>query len=125
MQVSESPLISGKGRTVQAKMTAASRIVDVGSPIDPGRFSLLSIPELDEVGRPPGGSRILQLLPRSRHTNDHRRAGYGAAAIARSYGSAHASQRVAPGRMTVDGFVVARAAGTMKSLRAQLTGKVT
>jgi hypothetical protein len=40
-----------KGEWVRAKMSEASRKVDLGDPIGRGRFSLYSMPELDEVGR--------------------------------------------------------------------------
>lgn len=40
-----------KGEWVRAKASEASRKVDLGDPIGLRRFSLLSMPELDEVGR--------------------------------------------------------------------------
>jgi hypothetical protein len=40
-----------KGEWRNAKMSAASRKVDLGDPIGAGRFSLVSLPELDEIGR--------------------------------------------------------------------------
>lgn len=40
-----------RGKQTSAKMSAASRIVDLGEPIGRGRFGLVSLPELDEVGQ--------------------------------------------------------------------------
>jgi len=40
-----------RGEWSRAKMSAASRKVDLGDPIGPGRFSLVSLPELNEIGR--------------------------------------------------------------------------
>lgn len=40
-----------KGEWVRAKMSEASRMVDLGDPIGRGRFSLYSMPELYERGR--------------------------------------------------------------------------
>lgn len=40
-----------KGEWTHAKMSEASRRVDLGDPIGPGRFALHSTPELSEVGR--------------------------------------------------------------------------
>ena len=40
-----------KGQRVAVKMSAASRIVDLGGPVGSRRVSLMSVPELDEIGR--------------------------------------------------------------------------
>ena len=40
-----------KGRRTSVRMSAASRIVDLGEPVGRLRFSLVSVPELDELGR--------------------------------------------------------------------------
>lgn len=45
------PMYFQHGKQTRAKMSAASRIVDLGEPIGRGRFSLVSLPELDEIGR--------------------------------------------------------------------------
>ena len=46
-----SPGYFRRGEWRIAKMSAASRKVDLGGPIGAGRFSLVSIPELNEIGR--------------------------------------------------------------------------
>lgn len=46
-----SPGYFRRGEWRKAKMSAASRKVDLGDPIGAGRFSLVSIPELNEIGR--------------------------------------------------------------------------
>jgi hypothetical protein len=46
-----SPGFFKKGEWVGAKMSVASRRVDLGDPVGSGRFSLFSTPELNEVGR--------------------------------------------------------------------------
>jgi saccharopine dehydrogenase (NAD+, L-lysine forming) len=45
-----SPGYFHKGEWTRAKMSEASRKVDLGDPIGPGRFSLFSTPELNELG---------------------------------------------------------------------------
>lgn len=40
-----------EGQRTSVKMSAASRIVDLGEPIGRHRFSLVSVPELDDLGR--------------------------------------------------------------------------
>lgn len=40
-----------KGQRVRIRMSAASRIADLGDPIGRRRFSLVSVPELDDLGR--------------------------------------------------------------------------
>jgi Saccharopine dehydrogenase NADP binding domain len=40
-----------RGVRTRVEMSAAARIVDLGHPIGRGRFSLVSVPELDELGR--------------------------------------------------------------------------
>jgi hypothetical protein len=40
-----------KGQRLRAKMSAASRKADLGDTIGRGRFILVSVPELDEIGR--------------------------------------------------------------------------
>jgi saccharopine dehydrogenase (NAD+, L-lysine-forming) len=46
-----SPGYFHKGEWTRAKMSEASRKLDLGDPIGPGRFSLFSTPELNELGR--------------------------------------------------------------------------
>ena len=46
-----SPAYSHKGEPTRAKMSQASCRVDLGDPIGRRRFSLFSVPELDEIGR--------------------------------------------------------------------------
>jgi hypothetical protein len=46
-----SPSYFHRGERTRAKMSTASRKVDLGGPIGCGRFSLVSLPELDEIGR--------------------------------------------------------------------------
>jgi hypothetical protein len=45
------PMYFQRGKQTRVKMSAASRIVDLGEPIGRGRFSLVSLPELDEIGK--------------------------------------------------------------------------
>jgi hypothetical protein len=45
-----SPGYFRKGEWTRAKLSEASRRVDLGDPIGPGRFALFSLPELGEVG---------------------------------------------------------------------------
>jgi len=45
-----SPGYFRKGELIRAKLSEASRRVDLGDPIGPGRFALFSLPELAEVG---------------------------------------------------------------------------
>jgi saccharopine dehydrogenase (NAD+, L-lysine forming) len=47
----QSPGYFHKGEWTRVKMSKASRRVDLGDPVGPGRFSLYSTPELSEVGR--------------------------------------------------------------------------
>jgi saccharopine dehydrogenase (NAD+, L-lysine-forming) len=47
----QSPAYFHKGEWTRAKMSKASRRVDLGDPIGPCRFTLYSTPELSEVGR--------------------------------------------------------------------------
>jgi len=47
----QSPGYFHKGEWTRAKMSEASRRVDLGDPVGPGRFALYSTPELSEVGR--------------------------------------------------------------------------
>jgi len=46
-----SPSFFRKGRRTRATISAASRKVDLGNPIGRLRFGLMSLPELDEIGR--------------------------------------------------------------------------
>jgi hypothetical protein len=46
-----SPGYFRKGEWARAKMSEASCKVDLGNPVGPGRFSLFSTPELNEIGR--------------------------------------------------------------------------
>jgi saccharopine dehydrogenase (NAD+, L-lysine-forming) len=46
-----SPGYFHRGEWRRTKMSAASRKVDLGHPVGPGRFSLVSMPELNEIGR--------------------------------------------------------------------------
>ena len=46
-----SPTYFHRGERSRAKMSAASRNIDLGDPIGRGRFTLVSLPELDEIGR--------------------------------------------------------------------------
>jgi hypothetical protein len=46
-----SPGYFRKGEWTRAKMSEASRRVDLGDPVGPGRFFMFSTPELSEVGR--------------------------------------------------------------------------
>ena len=46
-----SPGYFHRGEWRRAKMSAAFRKTDLGDPIGPGRFGLVSLPELDEIGR--------------------------------------------------------------------------
>jgi hypothetical protein len=47
----QSPGYFHKGEWTRVKMSQASRRVDLGDPVGPGRFALYSTPELSEVGR--------------------------------------------------------------------------
>jgi len=46
-----SPGYFRRGERTRAKMSTASRKADLGDPIGRGRFILVSVPELDEIGR--------------------------------------------------------------------------
>lgn len=46
-----SPGYFHKGEWVRAKMSAASRKINLGGPVGPGQFSLFSTPEMNEIGR--------------------------------------------------------------------------
>jgi hypothetical protein len=46
-----SPSYFRKGQRLRAKMSAASHKVDLGDPVGCRRFSLVSLPELDDIGR--------------------------------------------------------------------------
>lgn len=46
-----SPGYFHRGEWTRAKLSAISRKVDLGDPVGPGRYSLVSVPELDEIGR--------------------------------------------------------------------------
>jgi hypothetical protein len=46
-----SPGYFHRGKRTRAKMSLASRIIDLGEPIGRRRFTLVSVPELDEMGR--------------------------------------------------------------------------
>ncbi len=46
-----SPSYFRRGQRLRAKMSAASRKVDLGDPVGCRRFTLVSLPELDDIGR--------------------------------------------------------------------------
>ena len=112
------------GEWVRAKASEASRKVDVGDPIGTRRFSLLSMPELDEVGR-----RLAECEFRSYAYLAGLRNAVAAVAIALMPLPEKSGVRLLRGmfrrnRLPVAGFVVAHVVGRSEGRRAALRASV-
>jgi saccharopine dehydrogenase (NAD+, L-lysine forming) len=113
-----------KGEWVRVKMSEASRNVDLGDPIGRGRFSLFTMPELDDFGRRltdcdfftysyvPGfqnvmAAMMIALLP------------LGEARAVRMLRNVFRRNR-----LPVAGFVIAEARGSAKGRKSTFTGRI-
>jgi len=113
-----------KGNWVRAKMSEASRKVDLGDPIGHGRFSLYSMPEMDDVGRRLKDCDVFTYTYLAGFRN-----AVAAMAIALLPLSEKAAVRLLRGifrrnRLPVQGFVVARVCGLSQGRSAVLDCRI-
>jgi len=119
-----SPGYFHKGKWKRAKMSAALRQVDLGSPVGPGRFSLVSLPEFDELG--------LQLANCDVFTYSYV-SGFRNVAVAMSLALLPLPERIAVrlmrsifrrNRLPVDGFAKGEVVGQSQGRKVALTAQI-
>jgi hypothetical protein len=113
-----------RGEWSHTKMSSAFRKVDLGHPIGPGRFSLVSVPELNEIGR--------QLIDCDVFIYSYL-SGFRTAATAtliallplpEGLGVRLVRGMFRRNRLPVDGFAVARVVGRSQGRRFALTAQI-
>jgi saccharopine dehydrogenase (NAD+, L-lysine forming) len=119
-----SPAYFHRGERSRAKMSATSRNIDLGHPIGRGRFTLVSLPELDEIGRRLADCDVFIYSYLS---------GFRTAAAAMLIALLALPEQFAVrlfrnifrrNRLPVDGFAVARVLGRHQGRRFALTAQI-
>lgn len=118
------PMFFQHGKQTPVKMSAASGIVDLGEPIGRGRFSLVSLPELDELGR---------RLTDCDFSSYYYLSGWQTAAVVMLVALVPLPERIGirlfremfrRNRFPVDGFALARVIGKAQGREAAFTARI-
>ena len=114
-----------KGEWVRAKMSEASRKVDLGDPIGRRRFSLFSMPELAEIGRHLTDCDFLAYSYLSGFRNAVAAIMIAALPLSEESGVRLLRGMFRRNRLPVAGFVVAHVAGRCEGRSAALKASIT
>jgi hypothetical protein len=119
-----SPGYFHKGEWVRAGMSEASRKVNLGDPVGLGRFSLFSMPELQEVGRRLTDCDVLAYSYLAGFRNAVAATMLAVVRVPEALGVRMLRNVFRRNRLPVGGFVVARVLGRAQGRRLTLTGQI-
>ncbi|HEY6306730.1 MAG TPA: saccharopine dehydrogenase NADP-binding domain-containing protein [Candidatus Angelobacter sp.] len=119
-----SPGYFHRGEWGRAKMSAASRTVDLGNPIGIGRFSLFSTPELNEIGRQFNDCDVLIYSYLSGFRTAVAATLMASLPLPEALGARLLRNVFRRNRLPVDGFVLAQVLGGSQGRRFALTAQI-
>jgi saccharopine dehydrogenase (NAD+, L-lysine-forming) len=119
-----SPAYFHRGERSRAKMSAISRNIDLGDPIGRGRFTLVSLPELDEIGRRLADCDVFMYSYLSGFRTAAAAMLIALLALPEQFGIRLFRNIFRRNRLPVDGFVVAQVLGRSQGRRFALTAQI-